>query len=76
MEYKIARASRVHFLASEALHDPTPMLSIYDGRRAVGFLILRGRAGVEAFDADGASIGIFPNHRDAAKAVTAAARRP
>jgi hypothetical protein len=66
----------VNFLAGEALYDDQPrILSVYDGRRAIGFLIQRGRSGVEAFDADGASIGLFSNQREAAAAVTAASDR-
>jgi hypothetical protein len=45
---------------------PAPnMLAVYSGQKATGFLIRRGRAGVEAFDITGASIGIFPTQHQA-----------
>jgi hypothetical protein len=37
----------------------TPMLSIYDGQRCVGFVLARGRNGYEAFDAGEYSLGLF-----------------
>ena len=47
---------RVDFPAAEpeireAKPDPIVCLSVYDGARCVGFLMPRGKAGVEAFDA-------------------------
>jgi hypothetical protein len=50
-----------------------PMVCVYDGRRCVGFVLAVGREGFEACDADGASLGKFPNMRDAAAAVSARA---
>jgi hypothetical protein len=44
---------------------PFPMLSIYDGRQCVGFVLARGRAGYEAFNTDEKSLGTFAS-RDAA----------
>ena len=35
------------------------MISIYDGRSCVGFVLTRGRRGYEAFDAGEASLGLF-----------------
>jgi hypothetical protein len=35
------------------------MLSIYDGRTCVGFILKRGKAGVEALDANCTSLGLF-----------------
>jgi hypothetical protein len=42
------------------------ILSVTDGRQSIGFLISRGKIGVEAFDADEKSIGTFPNVQVAA----------
>ena len=36
-----------------------PMLSIYDGRQCVGFVLARGRRGYEAFTAGERSLGMF-----------------
>jgi hypothetical protein len=44
--------------------------SVYAGQTCIGFLIGRGRSGVEAFNADEKSLGIFPNNREAAAAVS------
>jgi hypothetical protein len=49
-----------------------PMLSIYDGQRCIGFILKRGKAGVEAFDANCTSLGVFATEPAAADAVTAA----
>jgi hypothetical protein len=51
-----------------------PMSSIYDGQICIGFILKRSKAGVEAFDADCISLGIFPTELDAANAVTAATK--
>jgi hypothetical protein len=42
-----------------------PMISIYDGRQCVGFVVERGRSGFEAFTAGERSLGMFKT-RDAA----------
>jgi len=47
-----------------------PMLSIYDGRTCLGFVIPRGKLGFEALDADQRSLGIFPNQKGAADTIT------
>jgi hypothetical protein len=52
----------------------TPMSSIYDGRKCIGFILRRGKAGVEAFNLNQCSLGIFESDRAAADAVTHAAR--
>ena len=48
-------------------------LSLYDGQTHLGFLLPRGRLGVEAYDRDDKSLGIFPNQKAAADAVSEAA---
>jgi hypothetical protein len=37
----------------------------------IGFLLPRGRLGVEAFDTNDRSLGIFPNMKVAAEAISA-----
>src|SRR5262245_16533487 len=46
--------------------------SVYDGRTCIGFLLGRGKLGVEAFDAAEQSLGTFPDQKSAARAVYAA----
>jgi hypothetical protein len=43
----------------------TPMISIYDGRQYVGFVLTYGSRGYEAFDAGEHSLGVFET-KDAA----------
>ena len=43
----------------------TPMLSVYDGRQCVGFVLERGCRGYEAFTAGERSLGMFET-KDAA----------
>jgi hypothetical protein len=56
--------------------EPVRMLSVYmpgiGGRSTVciGHLFLRGRSGVEAFDANTVSLGIYPDQKSAADALT------
>lgn len=56
--------------------DPVEMLAVYlpnaNGRstRCISFLMPRGKAGFEAFDADDRSLGVFANQKLAADALT------
>jgi hypothetical protein len=50
-----------------------PCLAVYAGQTCIGFLLLRGKTGVEAFDAADKSLGIFPDQKSAADAVSARA---
>jgi len=55
---------------------PTPsgnMLALYEGQRCIGHLIRRGKRGVEAFDDKGKSLGLYPNQKTAADAISRAA---
>jgi hypothetical protein len=52
-----------HPQATEAL------LTVYDGQRAIGFILRRGPGGVEAFAADDTSLGLFDNDDTAAAAI-------
>jgi hypothetical protein len=47
-----------------------PMVLVHDGRKCIGFVIARGRLGFEAFSADQRSLGILPNQKRAADAIT------
>jgi hypothetical protein len=49
------------------------MLSLYSGRECIGFLYLRGKMGVEAFDANDRSLGLYPDQQSAANAIFAGA---
>jgi hypothetical protein len=51
----------------------TPLLAVYNGRTCCGFLLRRGRDGVEAFDSDERSLGLFPTEQEAAAALEAEA---
>jgi hypothetical protein len=45
-------------------------MTLHNGRDCIGFLLSRGRSGVEAFDANERSIGIFADAKTAAEAVS------
>jgi len=45
------------------------MISVYDGRTCLGFVLSRGCKGFEAFDAEERSLAVSPTQRDAANAV-------
>jgi hypothetical protein len=47
----------------------TPLVSIYDGRECVGFILAHGKLGFEVFDRDERSIGVYPTQREAADAI-------
>jgi hypothetical protein len=49
------------------------MLSVYDGRVCVGWIISRGPRGFEAFDSSERSLGTFETQREAAASISAAA---
>ena len=53
--------------------DAPGFLAVYAGRECAGFLLPRGKTGVEAFDANNKSIGIFPDQKSAADAICARA---
>ena len=46
-----------------------PLVAVYGGRACLGYVLGRGKAGFEAFDADNRSLGIFPSQREAAAAI-------
>jgi len=54
--------------------NPRPAIqAVYSGRTCIGHLLLRGRAGIEAFDAADRSLGIYATPRAAADAISAEA---
>jgi len=48
----------------------TPMLSVYSGRDCIGFVLVRGSSGYEAFDASEASLGTFPTQEAAIHSIS------
>jgi hypothetical protein len=53
----------------------TGLLSVYDGQTCIGHLLARGRSGVEAFDVNDVSLGVFASQYEAITALIAAIRR-
>jgi hypothetical protein len=51
--------------------DDRSLQTVYSGQVCIGFLLRRGRHGVEAFDHDSISLGIYPDQQAAAAAITA-----
>jgi hypothetical protein len=47
----------------------TPLVSVYDGRTCLGFVLARGKLGFEAFTADERSLGTYATQREAAAAI-------
>jgi hypothetical protein len=47
-----------------------PIVSVFSGKLCLGFILARGEAGFEAFEADGErSLGLFLTQREAAAAI-------
>jgi hypothetical protein len=46
-----------------------PNTSVYAGQVCLGFILNRGTAGFEAFNADERSLGLFPTQHEAAAAI-------
>lgn len=57
-------------IGTEATSDPITLQSVYDGTTCIGFLLPRGRQGVEAFDCNTRSLGLYPDLKSAADAVS------
>jgi hypothetical protein len=51
------------------MSDAASMMSVFSGRRCIGFLLRRGREGIEALDSDGRSLGLYGSPIEAAAAV-------
>jgi hypothetical protein len=71
------RAGLFHFQEIEMQRHPTPtpMVSVFDGRRCLGWIYRRGRSGFEVFDANEVSLGLFETEREALDALPDAAPR-
>jgi hypothetical protein len=52
----------------------TAVLTVFDGEQAIGFILRRGPAGVEAFSAAEISLGLFETEDNAASAIWKHAR--
>jgi hypothetical protein len=55
-------------------NSPTSLLSVYDGRQCIGFVMGRGKRGFEARSADDVVISTHPTRDAAVAAVSAAAK--
>jgi hypothetical protein len=53
---------------------PTTLSYVHEDRRCIGTMLARGKVGIEAFDADDRSLGLFPNQQAAADAIVEAAK--
>jgi hypothetical protein len=62
-------------ISAEAIPDILSIQAVYSGTTCLGFLYSRGRQGIEAFDSDTRSLGIYHDRKNAADAVTRAAGR-
>jgi hypothetical protein len=49
---------------------PMSALAVYSGQVCLGHILPHGKSGVEAFDVDDRSLGIFPDQKSAADAVS------
>jgi hypothetical protein len=58
--------------ATQAPVTKPALQSVYSGRECIGRIVCRGKLGFEAYDSDERSLGIFPNLKRAADAVSAA----
>jgi alpha-acetolactate decarboxylase len=58
-------------MADKREWSPSPsMMAVYSGRVCIGHLLKRGRIGIEAFDIDGRSVGLFGTMHSAIAAVS------
>lgn len=48
---------------------PSNWLAVYNGTTCIGHAVWRGRIGVEAFNVNDKSIGLFPTLKDATTAL-------
>jgi hypothetical protein len=64
-------------LRNQKLHEDRyafQAIAVYAGQTCLGFLLPRDKSGIEAFDADEHSLGLFPDQKSAAAAVSEAAK--
>ena len=55
---------------SKTVQSATTVLSIYDGRHCIGFVLPRGKVGFEALGRDEQSKGLFTTQQDAIAALS------
>src|SRR5262245_59783996 len=60
-------------IGTEATSSSHVLQTVFDGRELIGFLLSRGKLGVEAFDSDERSLGVFPTVKAAVAAIPGAA---
>jgi hypothetical protein len=58
-------------IGAEATSTQSTCLSVFGGSRCISHLLLCGRQGIEAYDRDERSIGVFPDRQSAAAAIAA-----
>ena len=58
-------------VGAEATSTQSKCLSVFGGSRCISHLLFRGRQGIEAFDRDERSIGVFPGRQRAVAAIAA-----
>jgi hypothetical protein len=76
--YKARDPRRIYQLGSQidpqaTIPDPIVMQAIYVGQQCLGFIYSHGRLGIEAFDSDTRSLGLYADRKAAADAVAKAA---
>ena len=58
---------------SAPVKQPSNWLALYTGTTCIGHALWRGKTGVEAFNVDDRSIGLFPTLKDATAALASLA---
>jgi hypothetical protein len=58
-----------NFLPTKAISPVTSMLAVYSGRNCIGHLFNRGKIGIEAFNSDNQSVGVFRSQHEAVAAL-------
>jgi hypothetical protein len=61
---------------SASAKQPSNWLAVYNGTTRIGHALWRGKTGVEAFNIDDKSIGLFPTIKDATAALVSLAAQP
>jgi hypothetical protein len=61
-------------MADKSFTNSPSVLAVYSGQQCIGHVIRRGRAGIEAFDIEGQSVGLFTTMHDAMTAVSSKSR--
>jgi hypothetical protein len=64
--HRIARADELKQSEAYSIN----VQAVYSGRTCIGFLLPRGKQGCEAFDSTDRSLGVFPDQKSAADALS------